>query len=210
VIDGKTVIAWTDGENTYVPGADITLTGDVALEPVSITAPATNVGADIKLAAAEADLAMRFTATLSKADYATLAELGDVTLGMLITPAKRVAQAGSFTKEALDALEVTHKYVDIAINGYYKETADDYILAGSLKGFSATTLAKNPDFAAVVYATVETADGATFTVYGDFNFNANQNVKTVATDALAADLTNTQKGWLNTLIGKFPLPPKAE
>jgi hypothetical protein len=204
IVDGKTVIAWKAGDVTYAPGAAMTLTEDVVLEPVTITAPATTVGADIKIAAAEADLAMRFTASLSKADYAALAELGDVTLGMLITPAAYVAKAGSFTKAALDTIGAANgAYVDIAISGYYKETADDYILAGSLKGFSAATLAKNPDFAAVVYATVEMADGTTFTVYGDFNFGANQNVKTVATDALAADLTNTQKGWLNTLIGKF-------
>ena len=204
VVDGETVVAWTDGTNTYAAGASMTITEDVVLEPVTITAPVTSTEADFKLAADEADLAMRFTATLSKADYATLASLGTVELGMLITPAAYVAKAGSFTKAALDTIGAANgAYVDIAIDGYYKETADDYILAGSLKGFSAKTLAKNPDFASVVYATVETAEGDVFTVYGDFNFDANQNVKTVAEAIVATNITNTQKGWLNTLIGKF-------
>lgn len=203
-IGGKKVVAWTDGVNSYVPGAEITMNGALSLEPVTIAAPVTNTVVDFKFAEKEADLAMRFTANMAKADYATLAELGTVQLGMMITPAKRVAQAGSFTKEALDALTVTHKYVDIAIDGYYQVTDTDYIFAGSLKGFSASTLASNPDFAAIVYATVTTAEGDVFTVYGDFNFDANQNVKGVAESFADSDqLYDTQKGWLNNLLTKF-------
>lgn len=210
LVDGKTVIAWTDGEKTYAPGASITVDKDIDLEPVTITAPQTATDVDFKFAEQEADLAMRFTSSMSIEDYAKLAELGDVKLGMLITPAAYVAKAGSFTKEALDALKATNGgYVDIAIDGYYKKTTTDYIFAGSLKGFSAKTLAKNPDFAAVLYATVTTDAGDVFTVYGDFNFAANQDVKTVAEGlSTSSDLTDDQKGWLTTLVGKFT-PPAA-
>ena len=204
-INGATVIAWTDGTNTYAPGAEIVVTKDIALEPVTITAPQTAVGTDFKITANEADLAMRFTSSMSIADYNKLDDLGTVELGMLITPAKYVSKAGAFTKEALDALNASSGgYVDIAIGGYYNKTDSDYIFAGSLKGFSAATLAKNPDFAAILYATVTTEGGDTFTVYGDFNFEANQDVKSVA-EALSTsdDLTETQQGWLATLVGKF-------
>ena len=204
VVDGKTVIGWTAGDVTYAAGATMTLTESVVLEPVTITAPATSTVADFKLAASEADLAMRFTSSMSIADYEALAALGTVELGMLITPAAYVAKAGSFTKEALDGIGATNgAYVDVAVNGYYDKTETDYIFAGSLKGFSATTLAKNPAFASVLYATVTTAEGDTFTVYGTFNFAANQQVKAVAEAILDTNITNTQKGWLNTLIGKF-------
>lgn len=204
VVDGKTVIGWTAGDVTYAAGADMTVTESVVLEPVTITAPATSTVADFKLAASEADLAMRFTSSMAIADYEALAALGTVELGMLITPAAYVAKAGSFTKEALDGIGAANgAYVEVAVNGYYDKTETDYIFAGSLKGFSATTLAKNPAFASVLYATVTTAEGDTFTVYGTFNFAANQQVKAVAEAILDTNITNTQKGWLNTLIGKF-------
>lgn len=204
-VAGGTAIAWTDGTNTYAAGSAITLTGDVALTPVTINAPATAATVDFKLTAEEADLAMRFTASLSLEDYAKLADLGSVKLGMLITPAKYVSKAGSFTKEALDDIDAKNgAYVDIAIDGYYEVTATDYIFAGSLKGFSAATLAKNPDFAAVLYATVTTEGGDVFTVYGDYDFGTIQNVKGVAESlTTSSDLTDTQKGWLTTLVGKF-------
>lgn len=203
-IDGKTVVAWTDGANTYLPGETMSVSGAVTLEPITITAPVTNTVVDFKFAEQESDLAMRFTANLSIEDYATLADLGTVTLGMLITPSQRVAKAGAFTKEALDALDVTHKYVDIAIDGYYNLTATDYVFAGSLKGFSASTIASNPNFAAIVYATVTTDEGDTFTVYGDFNYAALQNVKGVAESFVDSDdLYDTQKGWLANLLTKF-------
>ncbi len=204
-VNGQTVIAWTDGTNTYAPGASIVVDKDIALEPVTITAPKTATNVDFKLSAGEAGLAMRFTSSMSKADYAALAELGTVDLGMLITPAKYVSKAGAFTKEALDALGAANgAYVDVDVTGYYEATETDYIFAGSLKGFSASTLAKNPDFAAILYATVTTEAGDVFTVYGDFNFDANQDVKSVATGlSTSADLTDTEKGWLTTLVGKF-------
>lgn len=204
-IGGATVIGWSDGVNSYAPGADITVTADLTLEPITIAAPATSNVVDFKLTANEADLAMRFTSNLSRADYNKLAALGTVSFGMLITPAAYVAKAGSFTKEALNTLgAVNGAYVDIAIGGYYQKTNTDYIFAGSLKGFSAKTLAKNPDFASVLYVNVKTAAGDVFTVYGDFNFEANQNVKGVATALSTSDaLNDTQKEWLVTLVDKF-------
>lgn len=204
IAGGKTVIGWTTGDATYAAGAEMTLTGDVVLEPVTITAPVTSTDADFKIAASEADLALRFTSSMSIADYEALVALGTVKLGMLITPAAYVAKAGSFTKEALDGIGATNgAYVDVAVGGYYEKTKTDYIFAGSLKGFSATTLAKNPAFASVLYATVTTAEGDTFTVYGTFNFAANQKVKDVAEGILDSNPTYTQKEWLAALVEKF-------
>ncbi len=211
VIDGKKVVGWNDGTKTYVPGATMAITGDTTLTPVTVTAPVTSTEVDFKLAQyekgnASSDLAFRFTANFSKADLATLDGMGDVSIGMLITPALYVSKAGSFTKEALSALSTQNgPYVNIVIDGFYKETATDYIFAGSVKNFSAATLAKNPNFAAVLYITVTTDADETFTLYGDFNFEANQNVKSVASKIATTDpeLTASQKGWLEALISSF-------
>ncbi|MBE6656419.1 MAG: hypothetical protein E7609_06105 [Ruminococcaceae bacterium] len=215
--DGELVVAWTDGTNTYLPGQAMNLTGDVTLTAAKTVAkPTTSTDIDFKLAAfyeegttnrvENSDLSMRFRATFSIEDYATLKDLGTVQLGMLITPAKYVSLAGSFTKEALGGIGAANgAYIDVPLAGYYEKTATDYIFAARLANFSAKTLEKNPDFAAVMYATVTAADGTTFTVYGDFNLAANSNVKSLAQAIhdTNADLTNMQKGWLSDLIGSF-------
>ena len=211
VIDGKKVVGWNDGTKTYAAGTTMALTGDTTLTPVTVTAPVTSTEVDFKLAQyekgnASSDLAFRFTANFSKADLAILDGMGDVSIGMLITPALYVSKAGSFTKEALSALSTQNgAYINIAIDGFYKETTTDYIFAGSVKNFSAATLAKNPNFAAVLYITVTTDADETFTLYGDFNFEANQNVKSVANKIATTDpeLTASQKGWLEALISSF-------
>lgn len=209
VIDGKTVIAWTYDGKTVAVGDRMTLTGDTTLTPVTIDAPVTNEDVSFRLAEYKAgtksDLAMRFTATLSRADYDKLASLGSVKLGMLITPADYVLMAGEFTKEALEALNTRNGgYVEVLLDGCYELTETDYIFAASLKSFSETTMKKNPAFASVMYATVTTASGHTFTVYGGFDPVATHGVMNAADSLLAGDtLSATQREWLSALMSAF-------
>ncbi len=219
VVDGKTVIAWKIGEEIVYPGADMTLTGDTTLEvALSVALPATTRDYSMKLSADTKELGMRFTSTLAKADYTAMAGLagenGTVKLGMLITPNQYVERAGAFTKEALGALlnkEGTaalgeNAYVDVAIGGYYEDDGTTYTLAASLVGFSDTTLEKNPAFAAVTYAEIDTdGDGnADITVYGQYDLSTVRTVKDVATKVHAEQATDTQKPWLEALLGKLP------
>ncbi len=211
VIDGKTVVGWTYGDKTVAVGDEIDLPAGAKLTPVTITAPKTSEDVDFKLAeyaeGKDSALAMRFTATLSQADYATLDSLGDVTLGMLITPAAYVYRAGAFTKEALYKLGSENApFVDVPINGYYERTETDYVFAASLRSFSDVTLAKNPAFAAVLYTTVTTESGHSFTVYGDFDVVATHGVMDVAsalTENTGNGLSDLQRGWLSSLIAVF-------
>ena len=209
VIDGKTVIGWSyDGKSVAV-GDTMTLTKDTTLTPITITAPVTSTDATLRLAeykdGAASEMALRFTATLSRADYAALASLGTVRLGMLITPEAYVLRAGAFTKEALDALNARNGgYVDIRLDGCYELTAEDYIFAAGLKQFSSTTMKKNPAFSSVMYATVTTESGHTFTVYGGYDPTASHGVMDVADSLLKGDsLTATQRGWLDALLAAF-------
>ena len=210
--NGRLVVEW----NVGVVGKTITITEDIVLEPAkTIAKPQTSTEVGLKLADSWKGLSMRFKATFGVADYDTLVEVagegGSVALGMLITPARYVSYAGAFTKEALAEFEVGDKtyslgedaYVDVALNGYFSKTDDEYTFAARLQNFSDTTLAKNPDFAAVMYATVTTADGATFTVYGDFNFAANNSVLDVAENTSTEGQTDTIKGAVANLIKKL-------
>lgn len=210
--NGNLVVAWNAG----AVGSKITITEDIVLEPAkTIAKPQTSTEVGLKLADSWKGLSMRFKATFGVADYDTLVEVagegGSVALGMLITPARYVSYAGAFTKEALAEFKVGETtyalgedaYVDVALNGYFSKTDDEYTFAARLQNFSDTTLAKNPDFAAVMYATVTTADGATFTVYGDFNFAANNSVLDVAKNTSTEGQTDTIKGAVANLIKKL-------
>ena len=211
VVDGEVIVAWNDGTNNIAPGASMTIAGATTLTPVTITAPATQNGADVKVGATANDFALRFTSKLAIEDYKTLADLGGgkVTLGMLITPQKYVDYAVSFTKADLAAWAVSqgaqaeNAYVDVAINGYYQKDTTDYTLAASLQGFSNATTTKNPTFAAIAYAEI-TIGGNVVTVYGSYDEACGRDAKTVLTAlSNAGTLGATQQGWLATLLDKF-------
>ena len=206
--DGKTVLTWKNGEETVLPGADLTLTGDTTLTVgASVALPATARDYSMKLSPDTAELGMRFTSTLSHADYEAMAKLGTVKLGMLITPNAYVERAGAFTKEALNKIGATKgAYVDVAIGGYYKDDGTTYTLAASLVGFSTITLAKNPAFAAVTYAEIDVNGDkvADITVYGQYDLSTVRTVKDVATKIHAEVATDTQKPWLEALLAALP------
>ena len=142
---------------------------------------------------------IRFDSTLSKAAYDSLKSMGaDVTLGTLIAPTQRVAEAGAFTKEALDALSAklsgTPTYQTVVFTpgtSSWVETDNE-----ALYGFSGA-LAKidsenyNLGFSAVGYITV-TLGELTFTLYADYNGEALRTRSIAYTATLAyADRTET-------------------
>lgn len=196
-MNGKTVVAWTDGENTYAAGSTMNVNGSVSLEPISINTPTMNKGVGFQITGDVMTTKMRYTTTIAKADYEELAKLGTVTMGTILTPAAYVSMAGGLTKEALENLGETEHltpnlkgnyagvtYIDIVAGSFFQETATEYVIAGSLTGFKAENI--DLDYAAAFYMTVKLADGSTFTVYSSFDFGANRSVGATIEAAIAA------------------------
>ena len=204
------VVAWTDAEgNVYAPGADI---GDVTeLTAVTVEAPVTNKGVTAKITN---EFAMRFQATISKATYDAMAELGEVTMGMLITPRQYVVKAGNvFTMEALDAL-VAGKgfagYVRVDVQNPYSANAEtfeectEFTIAGSITGLKDSTAAKDPDFVSVGFLQVTRESGAVVTVYSDYNYTNAMKVSTFLDTVDTDGLGTTELGWINAWKKKYP------
>lgn len=213
---GETFIGWDVNGTTYAPGENVPVSNGMTFTPVTVANPVTANGASIRLAEGT-EIGLRFTADIKTDDYNKLVALygaENVTLGMLITPKKYVLNTKEFTKDALDAYVVANGgvagdgYVDIAVDGAYKVNAEagTFTIAGSLKNFSATTLAKNPEFVAVGYMTV-TTPGGSFIVYGDYDMYTGRTVTEVATalKANSGTLTTDQIAWLDELLSKFGL-----
>ena len=197
------VVAWKDAEgNVYAPGEDL---GDVtAITAVVAETPVTAKITD--------EFAMLFQATFTKATYDEMAALGEVTMGMLITPRQYVVKAGNvFTMDALDALVEGTGYA-----GYVKVIADAPIsavdatgaattdfancvafnIAGGINGLKETTAAKNPEFVAIGFLQVTLENGDVQTVYSNYNNQAitvSSFLATVDTDGLG----DTELGWIN-------------
>lgn len=214
--DGKVVVGWNDGTKTYAPGEAMTLTKDTELTPVTIDAIKMNTEVGFMLTDKITTSRMRYTTDMKIADYNTLASLGTVTLGTIITPAKYVSMAGGLTKEALTQLAIDNvdkigalkdgktgaglTYIDVpatAANPFGK-TADIYTFAGSLAGFKAENI--NLAYAAAFYATVELADGSSFTIYSAFDFGANRAVGATVEAAKAKAETKELKEAYDALI----------
>lgn len=205
------VVAWTDAEgNVYAPGADL---GDATeITAVIVDAPVSDTAVTAKITD---EFAMRFQATVSKATYDAMAELGAVQMGMLITPRQYVVMAGNaFTKEALDAL-VADKiaegkltadakgYVDVPVqnpisaNAATFEDCTEFTIAGSLAGLKESTAQKNPDFVAIGYLQVALESGDVVTVYGEYNYLAANNVGDFLSGLKTDGLGDTELGWIN-------------
>ena len=209
---GETFLAWEVNGVTYQPGDTVPFTDGMEFIPVTVKNPVTANGASIRLAEGT-EIGLRFTADIRKADYDKLVAMygkENISLGMMITPRVYVCNAKAFTKEALDAYAGAGKgYVDIAVEGYYNYDEENgiYTIAGSLKNFSATTLAKNPEFVAIGYITVQTENGP-ITVYGDYDVWARRTVAQVAASLDAdttVELTADQKKWLDDLLTRLGL-----
>lgn len=212
-VDGDQItVAWKIGETQYLPGQTFTITEDVTLTPVTIQKPKTTSALGFKVTDSAATTAMRFTTDMAVADYKTLASLGEVTMGTIITPARYVSKAGALTKEALNNLSTANggvkTYIDVATEGYFAidNAKETYTFAGSIKGFKSANVAL--DYAAAFYLTVEMAGGATFTVYSDFVLENNRNLTDAAAAVAAAGvgLTDAQKLFLEGLVEAIKNP----
>ncbi len=201
--DGEVIAAWKNGDTVLAPGAEMTLTADTTLTPIAITAPTLVNGVSLKITEAYEDFAMRFTSTLSVADYNALRALGKVTMGTIITPAAYVERAGALTKEALGTLNTENKYIDVATTGSLKEADGVYTFAGSVRNFKKAN--RDVDYAAAFYLTVELADGSTFTVYSAYNHNANRNLGDTMTKLADSGTLNgdPRLTWLENHIASF-------
>ena len=176
-------------------------------------APVTNDGVTVKVTDSTADVAMRFTASLSRGIYNLLVEAygaEKLTFGILITPDVYVQRAGAFTRDALRAFVAEHdkdiakSFVEIRAGGFYAVTDTALTIAGSLHDFSAVTKTNNPAFAAVAFIDVDVdMDGYTdFTVYGNYNPTTSRDVKTTLYNALQS-ATGAQAEWINALYQQF-------
>ncbi len=214
-VDGKLAISWTATgvAGNLKPGADVTVTDGMTLTPMLVSIPETTATPSVKVTANEADLGLRFTAAIWRADYLAIRELygeESVRLGMLITPEYYVDQAGAFTREALTKMVQEQgstsgaAYIQIDSDGFYTVGRKVLTIAGSVKGFQAKTYAKNPAFAAIAFIDIDTnGDGIVdFTVYGDYNPSTNATVKESMANAKAS-MTDTQKGWIDSLLSRF-------
>ena len=137
---------------------------------------------------------IRFDSTVSKAAYNSLKDMGaDVTLGTLIAPTQRVAEAGAFTREALDALSAslsgTPTYQTVVFTpgtSSWVETDNEelYGFSGALAKINSENY--NLGFSAVGYITV-TLGELTFTLYADYNGEAHRTRSIAYTAKLAYD-----------------------
>lgn len=214
VVDGKLAIAWTVSgiAESVLPGTEITVTDGMTLTPVLFALPETSLVPSVKITANEEDLGLRFVAAIWRADYVALAKAygaENIRYGMLITPDVYVEKAGAFTREALTEMVVREgsssgdAYIQINATGFYTVSSRVLTIAGTVNNFQSRTLTNNPAFAAIAFLDVDTnGDGVyDLTVYGDYNAAASASVK--ETLQSATGLTDTQKGWVDSLLSKF-------
>ena len=208
----KQAIAWYVNGDAKAPGSVVAMTEDITVKPVIIDAPTTAHTVSLKTTARADDLAMRFTATIARADFEAIAEIygiENLRIGMLITPVAYVEHAnGVFTREALRqmVLDKTHDpsspaFVDVEAGSFYAKTDTTLTIAGSIYRFSDVTKAKNPPFTAIAYIDVVT-DDVSFTVYGSYDASVQFRVK----DTMLATrpyMTDQQRKWINALLELF-------
>ena len=137
----------------------------------------TENGAAVRL---KAETGLRFYTSVSKAFWdSLLLEHGEenVSFGTLITPASYVAEAGVFTKEALDSLvKDSAKYLDVKTNKAFAEDDEIYTFVGSVTDIKVKNFTL--DYAAIGY--IQAGDE----IYYSTNYTV-RNIEFVATSALS-------------------------
>lgn len=209
---GREVLAWQSGTVTHKSGTVVPVTEGLTLTAVLASAPAITGAPTAYVTDKEAELGIRFAASFARAEYDALAAIfgaEGVRLGILVTPAQYVQMArGIFTREALSAMVTASgstsgaAFVEIPMTAI--PDAGDITVAGVLYHFHATTLAKNPMFAAIAFADIDTDGDGTFdkTFYG--SYNAAHSATAKATIAAAREqVPALAQGWIDTLIAKF-------
>ena len=226
--EGRIVVAWILGGIVYEPGAFYNLERDITIKAITLEIPKTVRGAAIKITPNPSDTALRFKATVNRADIDNIKMLlgeDSVSYGMIAAPQHNIDVAGACTFEAFQ------KYVDKGsqpyvcyppneawadkenkgtfANFYVSEEADAYTLIGAIGGFSnPANLKSGVRFNASGYVTVRISIVGGYypvTVYSDTDFTAARDVSYVVNSALDAYLTDRalytddQIKWLRAL-----------
>lgn len=216
--NNKKVAAWVIGaeEVSYIPGTSVAVDTNTKVRAVLVDSPKTSTTVSVKTSTVADDIAMRFTASISRKDFEAIARAygsEKISVGMLITPAKYVELAnGVFTREALRAMvdekstvENAHAYINVvSYGGFYSTDENTMTIAGSIYRFSDATKAHNPAFAAIAFVDVDTNGDLApdFTLYGDYNPAANHKVMDTFMKARPF-MTTTQQGWIDSLLKSF-------
>lgn len=209
---GREVLAWQSGTVTHKSGTVVPVTEGLTLTAVLASAPAITGAPTAYVTDKEAELGIRFAASFARAEYDALTAIfgaEGVRLGILVTPAQYVQMArGIFTREALSAMVTASgstsgaAFVEIPMTAI--PDAGDITVAGVLYHFHATTLAKNPAFAAIAFVDIDTDGDGTLdkTLYGDYNAAYSATAK--ATIAAARDtVPPVAQGWIDNLLATF-------
>lgn len=212
VFADREVLAWQSGTVTHKSGTVVPVTEGMTLTAVIASAPVIMGMPTAYVTDKEAELGIRFAASFARAEYDALTAIfgaEGVRLGILVTPAQYVQMArGIFTREALSAMVTASgstsgaAFVEIPMTAI--PDAGDITVAGVLYHFHATTLAKNPAFAAIAFVDIDTDGDGTLdkTLYGDYNAAYSATAK--ATIAAARDtVPPLAQGWIDNLLATF-------
>ena len=160
-------------------------------------------GASIRL---DSPSGLRFASKVNVEKLAYLEKIfGKATVGTLIAPADYVEAAGEFTKEALDALNKTVAYVDVAFEGaYFKgdggfDVGNDSYVVGSIVNIREQNIAR--EFAGATYVSFTVGD-VSYTIYAATQVRS---VRYVADCALA----DTSRNWTSeqlAVLNSFATP----
>lgn len=114
----------------------------------------------------EQPTALRWSAELDSEGFDALGEsFGQdaVSVGMLIATGEAVADAGAFTKEALEAAGAEVLDVPYTADAWYTQTASTYVFTGGIENLDGEEL--STQYTALAYLTLRLSDGLTVTVY---------------------------------------------
>ena len=184
VPSGKVFAGWratTDEGTVFLPaGATYVPLADTAFHAVFV-GMAVRVGANLRLLGGD-ETGLRFMTDVVKADYDALAQLdGDIEKGTIIAPLSYVEDAnGVLTVEALAAAGHT-KYLDAVAGDWYRETADTYTLAGSIRQIKPANYTRK--FVAVGYLGVTYTNGESARIYAPTVTDAARDVYNMAISA---------------------------
>lgn len=144
---------WLVNGEPYNAGDKIRLTDDTVIRPS--VAPLNAYSVSLRVGETKEESGMRFTTAVSKDLYTKLvATYGaeNVHLKTAIAPAAYFAEAGSATVEALDMLGHSTNYLVTEAEGFFGETGNEFVFAGSLVNI----LDQDMAFAGVGYLEVDT------------------------------------------------------
>ncbi len=169
----KGFVGWTatvNDETVFLPaGAVCTgISGDVTFTAVTVSF-VTDEGCSVRLR--DEQVALRFTSTIAREDYNRLVSLTggaeNVSFGTYIVPTRYVSSAqGRFTIENLASKGYT-KYVDVPAGAFYAVTDTTATIAGSVGNIRKDNYTM--EYSGVGYMKLTYTNGATGTVYAEFN-----------------------------------------